>query len=942
MAPEQARAEKTLTVAVDVYALGAILYEMVVGRPPFQGATVIDTVLQVMEREPDDPRCGDLGVIALKCLRKEPGRRYESAAALADDLERWLNGEPIAARPASSLERSWLWVRRNPVVAGLAAACLLSLVAGVVVSTMFAFDARREAANALREQQRAQEGEAVARHRLARSHVLSGNRLLEAGDDFGALVWYAEALKLEEGTRQEDLHRLRIGLILMGAPRLASVWRLPPGEAHTDHDGDRVLSVNAASKTMYVRDALDGSLRHTTSYTSIPPALGPRNLLQRPSADLAATICQVWDPAALKPVGPEFELRPPPAITELSADGARLLLHRDGGPILARDVASGKEMAGEGKLHSVRILETSADGRRILAVECPPRGKPDAEGELTPEGHLPRAAVHVLDARTLKPVVPRRMYEQRKRRPLFRLSPDGAQLLVGRDNELERFAVDDGRRIDSFPLAGLDDVEVVPGRAAVVLYGDEGVRVFDLRLPRDDRASWSRAAGGKVSQAIVSGDGARLAAVEGDALSDVRLYDGATGQPRSPVLHLPSMAKVPAFSRDGSRLVLAEYWNVVRAWDLTPPAPAPRSGPYEGAPQLSDDGTRLAFWAKGRLEARDSRTGQQAGPVVPVKERVSIELDHSGRRGLLKGSGRWHVWNVEDGALVELALPPGAWRIINASWNEDGSIATRLTSGKSIADQDYDAATGKPLGEPRPAGDALTARLPDGGRLLLDGKNRLRREGRAGTEAYSRGLPAGARVTGMALSPDGRVAFVTALLPGGADLNILRHDTAAGDAVGEPLPLPKMSLLIGSSADGSRLVVSSTLDNTVLLFDSASGAQLTPPLPGGGKFDAVHLSRDGRLLLAGERLYDAATGDPLSPPGSFPGTNGLFAGDEVLQLEDRPEGTYVRRTPLVRVEGSPDALLARAELLASRRINDRGALVDLTAREVLERWRAAR
>ncbi len=140
MAPEQASGKiREIGPASDIYSLGAILYELLVGRPPFKAGNPIDTIRQVIEQEPVPPRQleprvpHDLETICLKCLEKEPARRFATAVELADDLRRFVDGDPIQARPTPAWERAWKWGKRRPM-----AVALLGLIAlGAVGMVLF-------------------------------------------------------------------------------------------------------------------------------------------------------------------------------------------------------------------------------------------------------------------------------------------------------------------------------------------------------------------------------------------------------------------------------------------------------------------------------------------------------------------------------------------------------------------------------------------------------------------------------------------------------------------------------------------------------------------------------------------------------------------------------------------------------------------------------------
>src|SRR5579884_1257277 len=189
MAPEQATGKPSLVGPLaDVYALGATLYCLLVGRPPFQAATMVETIQQVLEREPVAVRQlnpaveRDLETICHKCLQKEPGKRYADAQELAADLRRYLAGEPIHARPVSRGERVWRWCRRNPVVAGLGTGFILALLLGTIVSCYFAVQARHGEQRANANADRALLAQRLSERRLYVSRINLGQKAWRDGE----------------------------------------------------------------------------------------------------------------------------------------------------------------------------------------------------------------------------------------------------------------------------------------------------------------------------------------------------------------------------------------------------------------------------------------------------------------------------------------------------------------------------------------------------------------------------------------------------------------------------------------------------------------------------------------------------------------------------------------------------------------------------------------
>ncbi len=390
MAPEQAEAKKDIGPAADVYALGAILYECLTGRPPFKAATAFDTIMQVVATEPVPVRQlqpgvpVDLETICLKCLQKEPGKRYGSAREMAEDLKHYQQGRPIAARPVGRLERLLRWCSREPIVAGLLAAVLLVLTIGVVVSSVLGMKAARSASLAENEreradkkareatenEQRANRGEERATEQLNRAE-----RLVYAGKLTKAqLMWrddkVPEALDLLDecqwnlrGWEHRHLWSLyNSNQVTFGGhtgPVYSVAWS-PDGKRIVSGSGDHTLKVWDAEKGQEVLSPKG----HTSPVMSVAWSPDGKRIV---SGSQDNTL-KVWDAEKGQHVLSLKGHASPVMSVAWSPDGKRIVSVSQDRTLKVWDAEKGQEILSlKGHTDGVTSVAWSPDGKRIVS-----------------------------------------------------------------------------------------------------------------------------------------------------------------------------------------------------------------------------------------------------------------------------------------------------------------------------------------------------------------------------------------------------------------------------------------------------------------------------------------------------------------------------------------------------------------------------------------------
>jgi WD40 repeat protein/predicted Ser/Thr protein kinase len=299
MPPEQARGDlKGVGPTGDVYALGAILYEMLTGNPPFQSDSPVNTLSLVVNASPKKPRAvnaavpRDLETIALKCLEKAPAKRYSTAAALADDLRRFLEGRTIVARPAGVVEKLQRWAKRNPAVASLLVAVFVVLTAGVIVSSALAVRAANNETAARHAEQIAKDAQRDRTEQLWRSLIdqaHAGRTSGRVGQRFDGLAALHQAAVIRSGPELRNEAIACMALVDIHPTswvpkKLGGTW----DDANVGRilSPDRRLIADRLAKGIRISDVLGNEIK------TLPLPNETRALVWRPDGKMLAAGCE--------------------------------------------------------------------------------------------------------------------------------------------------------------------------------------------------------------------------------------------------------------------------------------------------------------------------------------------------------------------------------------------------------------------------------------------------------------------------------------------------------------------------------------------------------------------------------------------------------------------------------------------------------------------------